>query len=390
MGLFRYFLAICVVITHSPIANWQAKPFESNGGMPIMAFFIISGFYMSLIFEKYQLQNTTLSHLKNFYLARALRIYPVYFVCLLCTFIFLTHGIIPYEPFRVPHHAMHILHTMHSKIFYVLENLLIFGQDFMRFLSFNENIGAFQFSPLMVHSVPGTMACGFTLLGQSWTLALELTFYLLVPFILPRKVIIILGICVASLILRYVLYKTGIDNYNFQNAFFPTALGIFLLGSLSHRIIYPLVRDRSSTFHKITGWSTLLFLLSYSLGIYRMIDNPQLKCWLFIASVSLMLPFLFCGFKDSKWDKIIGEMSFPVYMAQFLGIALTVKYFSKAFLDPFNGYYNVLFANLIGLVLLLLIARPVDKYRHAHFLRTKSRRNLVTHYPTQHGLVTNG
>ena len=373
MGIFRYFLAICVVLAHTPYIDWYSKPFDGNGGIPVQAFFVISGFYMSLIYEKYQLTATTPTNLKNFYLARALRIYPVYFACLICTFLFLSNGITPPEPFRVPAHAMDIIHTLNSKMAYIFENVFIFGQSLIRFYSFDATTGSFGFAPLMIHQVPGTMACGFTMLGQAWTLSLELTFYLLVPFILHRSVRLILLVCLASVMLRLMLYQGAIDNYNFQNAFFPSVLGTFLLGALSHRIIYPLVRDRSNTFKKIAGWATIGFIAFYAMHIYHKIGNIQLKFWLFIAFIPLILPFLFCCFKDSKLDRNIGEMSFPIYMAQYLGMALVLKFLDVKYI----GYYNVLLDNLIGLALLFVIVRPIDRYRHAHFLKHKARREAL-------------
>ncbi len=72
MGVIRLFLALSVVVWHL----WgHALPFTANGYNVVILFFIISGFYMSMVInDKYSNASTC----KYFYLARALRIYPLY------------------------------------------------------------------------------------------------------------------------------------------------------------------------------------------------------------------------------------------------------------------------------------------------------------------------
>src|SRR5690349_17188282 len=87
MGILRYVLAMIVVISHSPFLDKIPKLIHGNGGLAVAGFFVISGFYMSLIAEKYQLQHKNFITLKNFYLSRIFRIYPVYYLCLFITLI---------------------------------------------------------------------------------------------------------------------------------------------------------------------------------------------------------------------------------------------------------------------------------------------------------------
>jgi peptidoglycan/LPS O-acetylase OafA/YrhL len=372
MGMFRYFLALCVVLAHTPYVDAMAKPFDGNGGIPVQIFFLISGFYMSLIFEKYQLQKFTFAHLKNFYVTRSLRIYPVYFVCLIAMFLFLSNNITPPEPFRIPTEAMSVIHTLGSKIFYIAENILIFGQSLMRFFIFDADTGSFLLHPMTSPTTPGPIGCGFTMMGQAWTLSLELTFYLLVPFILQRGTLAVILLCVASFLLRITLHYLGYDNYNFQNAFFPTALGIFLLGSISHRVIYPFVRDFPTSLVKKAGWVCLAFILYYAMHLYHAIPSIEVRTWGFAIFITLTLPILFCSFKDSKIDRNIGELSYPIYMAQYLAIALALKFFDLHYI----GYVDIAISNMIAFALLFLIVKPVDLFRHANFVKSRQQATL--------------
>jgi len=68
MGIIRTLLAISVLITHSqPIF----EIFLLNGDLAVTLFFIISGFLISLAFEKKYKRN-----LAAFYINRVLRVYP--------------------------------------------------------------------------------------------------------------------------------------------------------------------------------------------------------------------------------------------------------------------------------------------------------------------------
>ena len=81
MGIFRLLLAFSVVVIHSnPEPTWFM-----DGKLAVRVFYIISGFYMTLILnEKYIGQN---SSYKLFITNRLLRLYPIYWVILLLTLI---------------------------------------------------------------------------------------------------------------------------------------------------------------------------------------------------------------------------------------------------------------------------------------------------------------
>ena len=77
MGLLRLLLAFSVVIAHtSPVFGYVGI-----GGQAVPAFFIISGFYMNLVLSrKYMLCD---NGIRTFYFNRFIRIFPIYWSCLL-------------------------------------------------------------------------------------------------------------------------------------------------------------------------------------------------------------------------------------------------------------------------------------------------------------------
>src|SRR6201995_5837701 len=90
MGLLRFWLAMAVVFEHTALFMGDPGRFPYhlrllNGQTAVQSFYIISGFYISLILnEKYVGRGSGWLFLSN----RFLRIYPVYWLMLLLTAIF--------------------------------------------------------------------------------------------------------------------------------------------------------------------------------------------------------------------------------------------------------------------------------------------------------------
>lgn len=77
MGIFRLLLAMVVALDHLTFYA-HPIPYLMPGVIAVEAFYIVSGFLITLvIIEKYE------RRLFLFYSNRALRIYPIYWVCLL-------------------------------------------------------------------------------------------------------------------------------------------------------------------------------------------------------------------------------------------------------------------------------------------------------------------
>ncbi|GAB3046429.1 hypothetical protein GCM10027185_57870 [Spirosoma pulveris] len=81
MGILRFLLAISVVVFHTGKPLLGVK--FSGGALAVQLFFVISGFYMSLILnEKYKKGTSTYN---LFITNRLLRLYPVYLLTGLIT-----------------------------------------------------------------------------------------------------------------------------------------------------------------------------------------------------------------------------------------------------------------------------------------------------------------
>jgi peptidoglycan/LPS O-acetylase OafA/YrhL len=215
MGFIRLLLAISVVLTHiSPFFGFE----QLNGETAVQAFFVISGFYMTLILrEKYIGKNGSyFSYLSN----RLLRIYPTYWVVLLATivlsFILFQFGLhSAYDSYNTfyQEHSTHHSQFLYASPGNIIKDFTIVGRTDYAVLN----------DAVKNMTVP-----------QAWTLVLELLFYLIAPFIV-RKTTLIIPFLFASICLRYFVFHFALINHMpLPYRFFPSEIIFFLLGSLAY------------------------------------------------------------------------------------------------------------------------------------------------------------
>jgi peptidoglycan/LPS O-acetylase OafA/YrhL len=233
MGFLRCILAITVVIAHSgPIFGY----YFVGGVVAVQAFYIISGFYMSLILnEKYAGKGSY----KLFITNRFLRLYPIYWIVsgltVIISFIYAvkTKGnfLILYD---VNNAYLKEIHPS-TVCFLLFSNIFIFFYVFVMFLRVNWSTGLLEFTKNFYGAEQPLYQ--FLLVPQAWTLGVELLFYMIAPFIVRRNKKIVFPLILFSIGLRLVLmYKFDLRNDPWNYRFFPTELVFFLLGNISYRI----------------------------------------------------------------------------------------------------------------------------------------------------------
>ena len=153
-------------------------------------FYIISGFLISYIL----VEAKTYRSVSAFYTNRVLRLFPIYWLVAITTLIVI---FVVSIVFNQTHQVVNTFESLDflGRLSLVLSNIFLFGQDWIMFTGVRD--GTFQFvtdfrqSEVAVHSG--------LLVPQAWTLGVELSFYLIAPFLLVRKNLIV-SILICSLI----------------------------------------------------------------------------------------------------------------------------------------------------------------------------------------------
>jgi peptidoglycan/LPS O-acetylase OafA/YrhL len=168
----------------------------------------------------------------------------------------------------------------------------------------------------------------FLIIPQAWTLGLELTFYLIAPFILKKGFKIVVALILLSIALRLYIYNyLGLQQDPWTYRFFPTEVMFFFTGYLSYRLY---VKFKYVSIPRSVNISILVFMLASTM-LYQYLPATKinylpfsLKDLTYFILISCSIPFLFKFLKKNKLDTKVGELSYPVYIAH-LSVALLCK-----------------------------------------------------------------
>jgi peptidoglycan/LPS O-acetylase OafA/YrhL len=357
MGFLRFLLALSVVIFHAyPIFGFHLI----NGILAVYAFFVISGFYMSLILHKKYVgkNNSYFLFISN----RFLRIYPVYWVGF---FTLLGASIIKF--FFIPGSdvAFNQLLNYYSHLPSGLA-VTTFTGDILRNISLIVTTDYLYINPKApVH----------LLIQQAWTLQVELLFYLVAPFIFKRGyrrlllAILIIGIVHIVIIFFHIASLNNLLWMLFDNSIY------FLLGGVSYMIYLKVI-----TVHIPKKLLVLLYcLFIFFVGTYN--TSPYLPGFgldgvlgtsIFVTITMLMIPFAFLLSQKNNFDHLLGELSYPIYIIHSLVIKLLQS--SQYFMSHYSYATIVAICITIGVSILLIryVEIPIDRIRQRRILRSSS------------------
>lgn len=350
MGFIRTILAITVVCAHSP---WHEVGVGARNAVQL--FYMISGFLISYILTTNSAYKDTI----KFYLNRALRIYPIYYAVALLA---LAAHLLAHPKFFLIYQSG----PAAASILLVLSNILLFGQDWVMFSGVTN--GQFVFAANYEQS--DLLLYEALLVPQAWTLGLELSFYALAPFILQSKRTIF-SLIVVSLIVRGILMVVGIGmNDPWTYRFFPAELSLFLFGALSNQYLLPLWNRYILQYNReriIVGvtWLVIFFFLGYSLIPIA----GTIKTFILFLVFFVLLPVTFIYQGTSRLDKLVGELSYPIYIGHLLVVMVLRKIWDPNTNDIIVSVSNVLGAIVFAYILNKYIGRPVENLR----MKVKSR-----------------
>lgn len=351
MGTLRTLFAIAVVCAHS-----YGYVFV-GGRNAVQLFYMISGFLISYVLVEKKAYATV----ANFYINRYLRLYPIYFVVGLLSFLVLRPAGF-FEVYRTAPAAADVL--------LIFSNITLIAQDWVMFSGVESDKLVFSTDFQKSEVV---LQAGL-LLPQAWTLGVELTFYLIAPFVLERKKIIFLLLLLSIAIRVYVLQIGLGRNDPWTYRFFPTELALFLFGALAHQVLLPFYRKYFSgermevVARNSTYFLVLVTLVYWLIPIYELIKAP-----VFFLLFLFFMPFIFVFQSTRSWDKWVGDLSYPIYICHLLAIHVVTLILAKlGAADKISiAFLAVIFSIVFSMVLNSFVANPVEVLRSRFRAGTK-------------------
>jgi peptidoglycan/LPS O-acetylase OafA/YrhL len=362
IGLIRLLLAESVVMSH----GWTFFGYRLfNSTMAVEMFFIVSGFYMAMILKnKY---NDYWLFIKN----RLLRLYPIYIAIIILTVaisiltFFAAGNWFKLYPYLNTPHAL----SPASYLFLIFANLTMLFQDVIMFTGLDKVGNLIFVANLGYSSIPPQ---NLLLIPPAWTLGLEWTFYVLAPFIVKRTRTLI-ALIAASLIIKILLMKAGLIGDLWDHRFFPAELYLFCCGVLAYDL-YNKYKNRIN--FKMARIITLAFI--GFIFIYFFLPLPAM---IFYAAFILCLPFIFFYSRNMKFDRKVGELSYPVYLSHWLVISCFAKinFFSK--INSNVEFILISFVVLsLSIFLLKYLQNPIDEIREFNLVKNAFYANLYLSY----------
>ncbi|ARP87743.1 acyltransferase family protein [Bordetella genomosp. 9] len=346
MGLLRTLFALSVVLDHSPFHQGNLLV---GGRLAVQLFYVISGFLISYILNVNDVYRST----GRFYGNRLLRLFPSYLAVAAAALV-LNAAANPefLDVYRRSPNS--------GDLALVLANLFIFGQDWIMFAGIKSGVLTFtgSFADSDVPLYKGL------LVPQAWTLGVELSFYLIAPFIL-RSMRAVAVLFLASLALRAVLMHMGLaqtDPWTYR--FFPLELALFLAGALSHRLLLPLWQRWSARVRYLPEAATALFVV-YAIFHFSVTINHNVRDALALAVFAAILPLAFIHQARHRLDKKIGQLSYPIYISHSVAILLVQQAMEKVGVtDALTiSALNVLLSLILAAALWWLIDSRIDRVR---------------------------
>jgi peptidoglycan/LPS O-acetylase OafA/YrhL len=317
MGLFRLLLAVSVLTQHMhgrSIFGFRLL----YGDLAVQCFYMISGFYMALVLhEKYNHPRDYVVFLQQ----RFLRLYPSYLIILL--FYVLVQGgcsLLTHQPTGFAAFWAQYTDVMSwaLRALFVFLNLFLIGQDYTFYWSLDPGNGHVVFTTLNTgHLIP---AFQFLVVVPSWTLCVEFCFYLIAPFLVRRSVYLQASIVVGFILARWILWAGfHVPSNPWLYRFFPLQFGFFLSGSLG----YAIYKRHPAALKKLTASHSWIFWLFFTaVVLYSRLPLSHQIYLVFVPIVFLMIPLVFTATKNSRVDRLIGELSFPFYLGHLLMVFL--------------------------------------------------------------------
>jgi peptidoglycan/LPS O-acetylase OafA/YrhL len=354
MGLLRFLLALSVIVAHcGPVFGVKF----SSGEIAVEAFFIISGFYMALtLTEKYF---KAPNYYRLFITNRLLRLYPMYWAMLILIFFAdLVHGYFNGQYGNLQVFIDEYPNLKFGTLLYlILINITVLGQDTVYFFTGNSTGGLSFLNNAAPH---GLVLYRFILDLPLWTVSLEIIFYIISPVFVRLKLKPLVIILVIMLIARSVFKIQTVRFDPFVYRLFLLQLPFFLAGIVAYKFYIYLKNKHipKAVFYILIGYLGLFTIFAQNL------PNTGAKDFIYLASIFCAVPVLFVFSKNSKTDRWIGELSYPMYISHMLMILTLENILPRLHINlKYLGLISIASTICLSIALIYIIGKRLEAYR---------------------------
>jgi peptidoglycan/LPS O-acetylase OafA/YrhL len=345
-------LAICVLCAHSRrIGNFD----WISGHLAVELFFVVSGFYMQLVLSsKYTRQRLGKSWATQFYKARYFRLFPTYAMgcALVVGAALLLRGL---QPLPTWSYLAALPHTPGNDLFRAFlgfTNVTMIFQDVTMFFAVHG--GAIHWTVNLWNTdhllYPGLI------IPQAWSLGIELSFYLIAPYLLRMRSSWLVGLAVLGLAAKMTFLRKFHLEDPFGYRFFPFELGYFVAGALAYRHRAKLDWIIPKKFGKA--------ILYVFVTLFVLVQVPvHLPTLAYPLTLALLLPAMFRTCATDKADRMIGELSYPFYIYHLFALTMAEELQHRLWARLDVAWVGLAMTLILSVVTLAFESRYVEPLR---------------------------
>lgn len=307
MGYLRILLAFSVAVGHLSSSLYAAPQSTIIFVGPVVAvklFFVISGFYMGMIFYSHY------PTARTFFISRAMRLFPAYWwtvlFCVAAAFWFRRPNVGPLLDLDF----WYYVRSPTALLLFTLSNLTLAGIDF-GFVACFRGAPSVHFTLTWNAQCPGDsqILVQNNVIAPAWTLSLEWYFYLLLPLFCKLRTRTVALIAACSFVLT--LFIAAFANFNpWYRSLFPAELYLFLLGLLAYRLKDVIPRALGAT----SAVLAIVAIVAYQRIPEFDWQNPAGANFALYFLFALALPLLFRWGRHLAGERLAGDLSYPIYI----------------------------------------------------------------------------
>jgi peptidoglycan/LPS O-acetylase OafA/YrhL len=335
-----------------PYKYWLPIP----GILGVVLFFTLSGFLITILLLN-EINYSSKINIKNFYVRRALRIWPLYFLVLGISILIYNEISI----FQIPGATQ----------------------------AFNNSLDARNIS-LFLLVLPNFASIGIPYAGQIWSIGIEQQFYLVQPFIVKfvknKHVLIavLLGLIFSKEILVFIENWLDIPLYaDFVNQ--SPSYGMLAIGCLGAVLfdLYPehVKKFLHNIFIQIASLCVfIIFLIAINISGQEQVVDFRYHALVFIIIIlnAATNPSSFLNLKSKVLD-YLGKISYGIYMYHVMCIGIAIR-IAEFLADPINSTWAFnLLVYFFTIIITISVSALSYRYFEGFFLKQKKR------YKTQTG-----